>query len=97
LKKHNDLVRALMDDRKSAITLALEKGIKGTDLERVLTAIEQQKSDSWKINGLSNMMIYPSAAIAMETLLIKNGIIQKALMEGYNLGVSAVTLTVKGN
>ena len=95
LKAHNDLVRLFMQYREDAIKSTLGGTMKGTDLERVLAGIEQQKSDSWKVNGLSNMFLYPSANISMQRILIENNQIQEAMMKGYEAGIKAVTKTLR--
>ena len=95
LKQHNDFVKTLMDYRMKAIEKTLDNDMKGTDLERVLAAIEQQKADSWTTKGLKGMFLYPSANIKMEGMLVENKIIQEAEMRGFVLGMKSVTKTLK--
>jgi len=90
LKNHNKLVETLMKYRESAIVATLKNEIKGTDLERLLAGIEQQKSDSWKLNGLSNMFLYPSAEITMKNVLVKNGQLEEVAIKSFVAGMRSV-------
>lgn len=92
---HKNLQLKIMDAIMKVLADAEGKKVAGSKLDKMLDGYDRAVKLSWNAN-IRDQVERPNPIFAAYTNMMKNNIVQDALMEGYRLGIQAVTVEIKG-